>query len=275
MADEEANLSLLSPGTPTEDMLETPPEAADDAANAIRIIVADSEPIYRIGVRKIVGVEDDIRIVAQAESAEGALSAVGRIQADVMLLGAGLAESSAMMVSGILGIAPLLKIILVMTELTEEETVELMRRGVCGIVTRSIAPDLLMRCLRKVNAGETWLDNRGVSWVIEAYRAQATQLMTPPDRVRLSPKEQQIISGVTQGLRNKEIAQAVGTTEQVVKNYLRKVYDKLGVSDRLELALYCMHHHLLETGAKPEAGPRLVSKPSQAPVLTGAGRGEV
>src|SRR6266511_1962108 len=267
MADDEVNLPLSSPSEPTAGSSGTPQDAANGAANAIRIIVADSEPIYRIGVRKIVAVEDDLRIVAQAESAEGAITAVGRFQADVMLLGSRLSEHSAETVSAVLSIAPSLKIIVVITELAEEETVELMRRGVRGIVTRSIAPDLLVRCLRKVNAGETWLDNRGVSWVIEAYRAQASQLMTPPDRVRLSPKEQQIISGVTQGLRNKEIAQAVGSTEQVVKNYLRKVYDKLGVSDRLELALYCMHHHLLE-GAKPEAGPRLISKSGQAPAAT-------
>ena len=123
---------------------------------------------------------------------------------------------------------------------------ELLRRGVRGIVTRSIAPDLLVRCIRKVHAGETWLDSKGVNWVIEAYRAQAAQLTSPRNRVKLSTKEVQIIAGVTQGLRNKDIAQEVGTTEQVVKNYLRKVYDKLGVSDRLELALYCMHHRLLE-----------------------------
>ena len=265
MADEEANLSV-----PTEiaDGLPENPQELASGANTTRVIVADSEPIYRIGVRKIVAVEDDIRIVAQAESAEGALSAVGRFQADVMLLGSGLSQLSAELVSAILSVAPSLKIVVVITELNEEQTVELMRRGVRGIVTRSIAPDLLVRCLRKVKVGETWLDNRGVSWVIEAYRAQASQLMTPPDRVRLSPKEQQIISGVTQGLRNKEIAQAVGTTEQVVKNYLRKVYDKLGVSDRLELALYCMHHHLLENGAKPEPGPKLISKSGQVPAAT-------
>jgi DNA-binding NarL/FixJ family response regulator len=122
-----------------------------------------------------------------------------------------------------------------------------------GIVTRSIAPDLLIRCIRKVHEGETWLDNRGVNWVIEAYRAQAAQLTSPRHRVKLCAKELQIIAGVTQGLRNKDIAQEVNTTEQVVKNYLRKVYDKLGVSDRLELALYCMHHKLLENYSKPEA----------------------
>jgi DNA-binding NarL/FixJ family response regulator len=140
-----------------------------------------------------------------------------------------------------------------MTDPTEEETVELLRRGACGIVTRAIAPDLLVRCIRKVYAGETWLDSRGVNWVIEAYRAQASQLTSPRSRLKLSPKEMRIIAGVTQGLRNKDIAQEVGTTEQVVKNYLRKVYDKLGVSDRLELALYCMHHRLLENHSNPDA----------------------
>jgi DNA-binding NarL/FixJ family response regulator len=103
-----------------------------------------------------------------------------------------------------------------------------------------------VKCVKKVYHGETWLDNQGVNWVIEAYRSQASQLTGPRPKVRLTEKELLIIAGVTQGMKNKDIAQDVGTTEQVVKNYLRKVYDKLGVSDRLELALYCMHHRLLE-----------------------------
>jgi len=78
----------------------------------------------------------------------------------------------------------------------------------------------------------------------------------------LSEKELLIIAGVTQGMKNKDIANEIGTTEQVVKNYLRKVYDKLGVSDRLELALYCMHHRLLEGLRKTEAAP--ASTPPQA-----------
>jgi two-component system, NarL family, nitrate/nitrite response regulator NarL len=83
-----------------------------------------------------------------------------------------------------------------------------------------------------------------VNWVIEAYRSQATALTSPKSQPRLSPKEMAIITCITQGKRNKEIAYQLGTTEQVIKNYLRKIYDKLGVSDRLELALYCLHHQL-------------------------------
>jgi DNA-binding NarL/FixJ family response regulator len=122
----------------------------------------------------------------------------------------------------------------------------------------------LVKCVRKVHGGETWLDNKGVNWVIEAYRAQATQLTAPRTKVRLSEKELLIIAGVTQGMKNKDIANEIGTTEQVVKNYLRKVYDKLGVSDRLELALYCMHHRLLEGLRKNESSTQ--STPQPAPI---------
>ena len=113
---------------------------------------------------------------------------------------------------------------------------------------RSISPDLLVRCVRKVAEGETWLDNQGINWVMEAYRSQASQLTSPRHKTKLTDKELLIVSCVTQGMKNKEIASEIGTTEQVVKNYLRKVYDKLGVSDRLELALYCIHHRILAGG---------------------------
>jgi DNA-binding CsgD family transcriptional regulator len=116
--------------------------------------------------------------------------------------------------------------------------------------------------------GETWLDNQGVNWVIEAYRSQATQGGSSKHQLRLSDKEMLIISGVTQGLKNKDIAQEVGTTEQVVKNYLRKIYDKLGVMDRLELALYSMHHRLLDgyiPRAAREANPAPANDASQRP----------
>ena len=74
----------------------------------------------------------------------------------------------------------------------------------------------------------------------------------------MTPKESLIVTCVTQGMKNKEIALRVGTTEQVVKNYLRKVYDKLGVADRLELALYCLHHRVVD-GAKVPPLPAVVA----------------
>lgn len=241
---------------PANDTNQVDASAMPQDESLLRVIVADSEPIFRVGMRKIFALEDDIRVVAQAESVAQTMSSVGKFAAEVLLFESVLSSIPADTVTEVLSINPNIRIILIVPDLSEEETVEYLRRGVSGIVTRSIAPDLLIKCIRKVASGETWLDNRGVNWVIEAYRSQASQLTNPRARVRLSPKELWIISGVTQGLRNKDIAQEVGTTEQVVKNYLRKVYDKLGVSDRLELALYCMHHRLLENFKKPETPGR-------------------
>jgi DNA-binding NarL/FixJ family response regulator len=105
---------------------------------------------------------------------------------------------------------------------------------------------LLVECLRAVAQGEPWLESRSMAWVMQAYRTQGTRPAGSRPKVSLTPKESLIVSCVTQGMKNKEIALRVGTTEQVVKNYLRKVYDKLGVADRLELALYCLNHRVLE-----------------------------
>ena len=212
----------------------------------IRVILADGQAIYRVGIRKIFALEDDIRVVAQAESLEQALSAAGKFPVDVVLLESAICPDTPDAISQVLKLQPEARMIVLTSEQDEGNVVEYVRRGARGIAMRSISPDLLVKCVRRVAKGETWLDNRGVNWLIEAYRSQAHQLTSPAPKARLTEKELLIIAGVTQGLRNKEIAVDVGTTEQVVKNYLRKVYDKLGVSDRLELALYCVHHQLLE-----------------------------
>ena len=229
----------------------------------VRVVIADSEAIFRVGIRKIFALEDDIRVVAQAENQAQAVAAVQKFPTDVLLFEVTLSNSPGEAITEIMDKSPKTRIIVVGNEIGEQDTCDFLRRGVTGILSRSVSPDLLVRCIKKVHEGETWLDNRGVNWVIEAYRAQAAQLMAPRNQPRLSDKELQIISGVTQGMKNKDIAQEIGTTEQVVKNYLRKVYDKLGVSDRLELALYCMHHRLLEKarGAVLGAGDAAKQQP--------------
>ena len=172
-----------------------------------------------------------------------------RHPADVVLLEGGLLAGHRQCDSRVLRVAPDVKLIVQALASDESQTVELYRRGVRGIISRSISPDLLVRCVRRIAAGETWIDNQSVNWVIEAYRAQAAALVSPRTQPRLSPKEMAIITCITQGKRNKEIAFQLGTTEQVIKNYLRKIYDKLGVSDRLELALYCLHNKIIKSDA--------------------------
>ena len=234
---------------------ETPDgEVADGPVRpvAIRIILADSQAIYRVGIRKIFALEDDLRVVAQADSLENLKAAIERYPTDVVLLEGGLLVGSTGAIPDLLRIAPDVKLIVQAVSAEESQTVELYRRGVRGIISRSISPDLLVRCVRRIAAGETWIDNQSVNWVIDAYRSQAAALVSPRSQPRLSPKEMAIITCITQGKRNKEIAFQLGTTEQVIKNYLRKIYDKLGVSDRLELALYCLHNKIIQSDVDEE-----------------------
>ena len=228
-------------------------DAAEDGGKGrfVRVIVADTQAIFRAGLRKIFALEDDIRVVGQAETLVQSQSAVKKFSADVMIFEAALAPNPVEAVADLMRQNPPLRFVVVTPGADEELTLELFRRGVHGIVSREVEPELLVDCLRKVAAGETWLEQKGVHWVLEAYRNQSHRPAGSRPKVQLTPKETLIVSCVTQGMKNKEIALRVGTTEQVVKNYLRKVYDKLDVADRLELALYCLNHHVVDNAKVP------------------------
>jgi len=165
------------------DYLEDSPEGEvqDSAANpsAIRVILADSQAIYRDGIRKVFALEDDVRVVAQADSIENLHSAVQRYPTDVVLLEGGMLTGTSNAIPELLRIAPNIKIIVQASYSDESHTVELYRRGVRGIISRAISPDLLVKCIRKIASGETWIDNQSVNLVIEAYRSQAASLVSP------------------------------------------------------------------------------------------------
>jgi DNA-binding NarL/FixJ family response regulator len=225
---------------------------ADDGKGTIRVIVADTQAIFRAGLRKIFALEDDIRVVGQAESLAQTTSAFQKFSADILIFEAALTPNPPDTTSDLLRQSANCRLVVVLQEPDQEMTLELFRRGAHAVVSKEIEPEMLVECLRKVHQGEPWLEPRAVGWVLEAYRTQGLRPATGRSKVQLTPKESLIVSCVTQGMKNKEIALRVGTTEQVVKNYLRKVYDKLGVADRLELALYCLNHRVAEKEGAPK-----------------------
>jgi len=236
----------------------------------IRVILADTQAIFRAGLRKIFALEDDIRVVGQAETLIQTQSAVTKFSADVLIFESALAPNPVEVVTELLRQAPQLKIIVVTPASDEQLTLDLFRRGAHGILSRETEPETLVECLRKVAAGEPWLENQAIHWVMEAFRGHNLRPSGARPKVQLTPKETLIVSCVTQGMKNKEIAVRVGTTEQVVKNYLRKVYDKLGVADRLELALYCLSHHVVD-GVKPPPIPSATAEAGNAAGASAAG----
>ena len=229
------------------------PHDGEGKAQPLRVILADSQAIFRAGLRKIFALEDDVRVVGQAETLAQTMSAASKFSADILIFEAALAPNPSEAVSDLLKQVNGCKLVVVIQEPNEELTLDLFRRGAHAIVSREVEPELLLECLHRVAEGEPWLERRAVNWVLEAYRTHGNRPPSSRSKVQLTPKESLIVSCVTQGMKNKEIALRVGTTEQVVKNYLRKVYDKLGVADRLELALYCLNNRVLESNTKAAA----------------------
>ncbi len=121
--------------------------------------------------------------------------------------------------------------------------------GFDGVVFRDVTGGELAECVHSVAGGKTYLQQKSGRSLTEESDAVGARV-----RDRLTLKEIKIVALIVQGYKNKEIANQLGTTEQVIKNYLRNVYDKTGVSDRLELALFTIHHRTLAEAAAQAGG---------------------
>jgi DNA-binding NarL/FixJ family response regulator len=212
----------------------------------LKIILADNQAIFRAGIAKVLAVEDDVRIVAQAQSVEQMMLALEKFRASILVF----ASSFLPNLESIVPVANKFQTRMVVIAENGENIERYTRVGVHGVAFRSITGDDLLRCVRAVSNGERYLhDSRGPV----AATPESDDFVGARVRDRLTPKELKIVALIVQGFKNKEIANQLGTTEQVVKNYLRNVYDKIGVSDRLELALFTIHHRILAEAAAATA----------------------
>ena len=206
----------------------------------LKIILADNQAIFRTGAAKVLAVEDDVRIVAQAESAEKMNMALEKFHATLMIFSAEMATDLPVIVEA----ARKHKTKLVAVAETGQDSRHYLTNGVNGVIYRNVSGEALVQCIRKVSKGETWVQD-----TVESKETAENDLVGARVRDRLTAKELKIVALIVQGYKNKEIATQLGTTEQVIKNYLRNVYDKIGVSDRLELALFTIHHRILAEAA--------------------------
>jgi DNA-binding NarL/FixJ family response regulator len=227
------------------------------AQSKIRIVVADDHPIFRDGLCRLLALEEDFEVVAQASDGRQVLEILQQLEPDILLLD--------LKMPGLDGLATLQRLqqarnktrVIVLTASDDKnEFVQAMKLGTSGIVLKQTATELLIKSIRKVHAGEIWLDSHTTAAVIRQFVAAEEQQQQPvaapplqaPQRDRerspLSQREREIVALVAQGFKNKEMAEKMFISEQTVKNHLHNIFDKLGVSDRLELALYAIHNNL-------------------------------
>lgn len=217
-------------------------ESAKTSRSRIRILIADREQIFRLGLKNIFAGEDDLRVVAHAQEAGELARAVEQFKPGIVfvqaeILGANPTES----LLDLRRSSPESKIVITASELDEKQTLTCMKCGASGVILKSTDPALFVKCARKVAEGELWLPKKQVAQM--ARLVDESQGGTRPADT-LTGREKTVISYLVQGLRNREIAERLSITEQTVKNHLRSVYDKVGVSDRLELVLYAIHRRL-------------------------------
>ncbi len=205
----------------------------------IRLILADDQSIFRAGAARVLALEDDIRLVAQCEDGQRLRAAVEAHKGAVVLFSKGISLVLPELLAVITAAGSRAVLILE----NNEQVDEALTSQLFGVVYRSVTGSDLIECVRKVNRGQRCLQpgNITVMQVADSVGARV--------RDRLTPKEIQIVALIVQGCKNKDIAAQLGTKEQVIKNYLRGIYDKTGVSDRLELALFTIHHKVLAEAA--------------------------
>ncbi len=205
----------------------------------VRLILADNQSIFRAGAARVLALEDDIRLVAQCEDAARLRAAVETHKGAVILASTGLSLTLPEMLTTASAAGS--KVVLICEN--NEHIDDAMSREVQGLVYRNVTGADLIECVRKVSRGQRSILTNNLT-VMHVSDSVGTRV-----RDRLTPKEIQIVALIVQGCKNKDIAAQLGTKEQVIKNYLRGIYDKTGVSDRLELALFTIHHKVLAEAA--------------------------
>jgi len=216
---------------------------AHHAKKAIRILIADAEGIFRLGLKKLFGVEDDLRVVAQADQTGQVLGLAKKFKPDVFFLQSEmLGPDPADFLARLRQIWAGGKIIVITSAVAGPESDRYVKAGAAGVILRSSDPELYVKSARRVMKNELWLPKPPGPPPPPLAKPVPRPALRPVDT--LTRREKSVISCLVQGWRNREIAERLHITEQTVKNHLRTIYDKVGVSDRLELALYAIHQKL-------------------------------
>jgi len=206
-----------------------------------KLILADNQAIFRAGTAKILAMEDDFRIIAQCAEVERLYPALETFRGAILVFASSLKIDPQSLIPRVAAAGSRSVVIAENGEAVQPWIVA----GVNGAAHRNVTGPSLIECVRRVGQGDRNVRAAGMDLPGLDDDSVGTRV-----RDRLTPKELKIVALIVQGCKNKEIAMRLCTTEQVIKNYLRSIYDKTGVSDRLELALFTIHHRMLAEAAQ-------------------------
>jgi len=220
--------------------------AKEKNSRAVRILIADDHPIFRDGLRRLLDSEPEFQVIGQASNGVEAVNLARQMKPDILLL-----DLAMPLLTGLNALRELAKVaspvhtILLTAAIDKPEIIEALQLGARGIVLKDSATELLLKSIRTVMAGQYWVGRESVSDLVKFLR----QPLPPTGRSKnfgLTKRELQVVAAIVEGYSNKEIAQKFSLSEDTVKHHLTNIFNKAGVSNRLELALFAINHRLIE-----------------------------
>jgi two-component system nitrate/nitrite response regulator NarL len=226
----------------------------DKPENAVRIVIADDHPIFREGLIKLLETKPGLQVVGTASDGDEALPLVTRLEPDLLLLDLAMPRMAGLVaLRELKNLNTSTRIVLLTAAIDRADIVTALQLGARGIVLKESASDVLLKSIDAVVGGKYWVGRKPVADLTTTLSEIASAFPAPTRKqFGLTPRELEIVGVILAGCSNNDIAGKFKISEKTVKHHLTNIFDKLGVSNRLELALFALYHKL-EAPAAPEA----------------------
>ena len=222
-------------------------ERLDRAERVIKIVIADDHPVVRIGVRNMLDEQEGFDVIGEASDGDEAITQTLESEPDILLLDVMMPRLPGIeAMRAIMNGTPTVKIILLTSTITTQQIIEALQIGARGIVLKNALADHLQTAIRTVMAGDYWIGGKRVVNLVSALHGLMQQAQVPQRKTYgLTPREMEVVGCIVEGSSNRVIAKQFALSEETVKRHLSNIFDKTGVSTRLELALFAIHHQLI------------------------------
>lgn len=223
------------------------------APTPIKVVIADDHPVVRVGLRNMLQADSQVKVVAEAKDGVEAVHMVRTLEPDILLLDLAMPKLPGMdALRELTGEATATRTIVLTGLIDKRQILEALQLGARGVILKDAVTEHLSACIRAVMQGQYWLEGRPVQNLVQVLRDLAAQTAPPPRKTfGLTARELEVVALITEGSTNKHIAQTFGISEETVKRHLTNIFNKLGVGNRLELALFALNHSLLPPAEDP------------------------
>ena len=220
----------------------------DNNLHPIRVVIADEQPVFRRGLRRLLEFAPGLQVLGEASDAPDVVKLMRQLKPDILLLDLPLSRGFELQgaINFATSLAPV-RTLVMLTATERTQIVEAFRLGAHGIVLKTSPQDVFLQSIQSVMTGRYWLESESVGILVEAVRDLLTQGngVTSRKEYGLTPRELDIIAKIASGHSNKEVGEEFSISERTVKHHLTNIFSKVGVSSRLQLALFAVNHHLM------------------------------